>query len=404
MMQTVAGEQREVADLLLFHKDELIVFQVKTRRLPGRLASASKHELGRITARISRAVRQVKTIKRAIDNNGLAEVENLRGIKLPFDGAAKLLTGIVVFDVFDARGLTEGENLSIAGGLDRVREIPVHIFSASDFEIIVRELDTIPDLLMYLRVREQLMQRQILVPSTRELDLLGVFLTRYSAIRDCMDGELHGLAIEEGYWEEIHSHHADAFARRDERRRPSQVVDVLISRLHTLIGYEFAVEIEATEGASLPEDVSRLPGGVEEYQEIACDLNDLCREERIELGGRMYEKAIKAGRDGYGYGLYQPKDKTPILFLSMSGPRHVRLERLRFLTAHAYVLLGVTRILGVATSSSVERTGGEEFALLEHVRFENETEMRTRAAKLFRRMPPIHRDQWGNESEPVLAG
>ena len=74
--RTKSNKLREYSDLLLPFKDHLITFQIKTRQLNDHIDIDNPKHIKRLQKRISHAVTQIKSIKRAIDTKSINEVIN----------------------------------------------------------------------------------------------------------------------------------------------------------------------------------------------------------------------------------------------------------------------------------------------------------------------------------------
>lgn len=247
----ISGQEKEAADLLLPFGNTAICFQIKTRNLPDH--EVSEIEIERINKRIKEAVNQIKTIKRAATNECFDFVRNLRGVKIPFKCTEiTSYVGIVVIDVFDLYGMSNRSHIEILHGIDQVHGIPVHVFLKSDFKILVNELDTIPDLLIYLKTREDLLNEKILCPIVRELDFLGMFLTKWGMIDDCMKGKVNMLVVEDGFWESVNEKHSDEFENRRERKELSRIIDLIIGELYRCIGFSPKFEMAGDSASQAP--------------------------------------------------------------------------------------------------------------------------------------------------------
>lgn len=391
------GGQREAADLLLPFRDTLVTFQVRARVVSGSATKGQPDdvELGRISRRIEKAVQQVKTIRRALDSATITSVENLRGIPLPFNGKKFTATlGVVVVDLVQPSDIPEEERLEIYGGIDKVRDIPVHVFLRRDLEVLLGELDTIPDFLHYLKVRDEVMRKRVLLPITAELDFLAVFQTRHGDIRKCLDGEVTLLGLEHGLWQATRVARAKEFDERDARRRVSRLVDKTIESVHECIGYNVRDDL-----SDVGSPLGNAEGQIEDYLAIAEELGGLRRLQRTDLGELMLRKAKKADADpkGFSYGLYFPGgEQRPILFLSSRLSRADRRRRLFQVACVAYVYLDLKSIVGIASDNYSAKGMSQDFLLLDGVSFDNADELRRMGPTILGAKQAWRRDEWGN--------
>lgn len=398
--RTPGGQLREAADALLPNGDSLIVMQVKTRVIPGSSLSDDGPELGRVLRRVKSAAEQVKTVLRAIDTQSLEEGKTLRGVSIPLSNRAYSdIHGVVVIDVFNSKDASIVDQLEIQNGIVWVRGIPVHIFRASDFRTIAQEQDTLPDLLNYLNVRKKLLARVTEVPLVTELDLFGLFKTRYPVIEECLSSQTNILLIEPGLWEKVHRDFPEMWTERDQRMNPSYLVDRTIEEVHTCIGYDLSSECPPNEvGKS---GVPHGPSTPAEYWEILQRLGLLSRVERAQFGAKMYEKAEAADKKPFAYTMiYRPPDVGPIVYLCSNQSRHQRAERLRQLMKYACAYMGTSHAVGIATQSlsSIERS--HDFCVMEDVFFDDPKEAKRLAQQAFGARRGTSLDEWGKDYAP----
>ncbi len=400
--RTPGGHGRELADALIPFGDTLIAIQVKTRTVQsGKLSDA---ELSRILRRAEKGADQVKTLARAIDSGVLESGATLRGVTVPLGGRKySRIVGIVIVDVFDDNGTSVVDELEFHCALARVRDIPVHIFSACDFRVIAKEQDTVPDLLNYLDTRDQLLARERRMPLLAELDLFAVFKTRYPVIEECLRGGMRMLLVEPGLWGSVRDKFAQAWADRDARITPSYLVDKTIEQLHLCIGYDPAAEY--------PDNVEpghTLPSGgctAAEYWEILQELTRLTRIERAQLGAKMLEKATAADTKDYAFALiYRPPDVGPIVYLCSNESRHSRASRLRTLVKAACAFLQTPKAVGIATQSRSSQWRSHDFCLLDNVSFQDPDRAKKSAEQIFGNKRGTSLDEWGNDYASEMEG
>ena len=393
-----SGSELEAADLLLPFGDTLITFQVKTKSLPVIVDDNAELSMDRIRRRIAEAVEQIKTIKRGLETDAIPHVMNLRDIKLPFVcRSPKKIIGIVVFRAVKGGSLTEDVRVTIYGGLDRVRDISVHIFELNDFEVIARECDTLPDLLTYLETREKFIREGILFPITAELDFLAAYKTRGDVLERCLAGEIKEVSIEAGLWDKFVTEHRNEIIEREKRRRTSKIVDLLIEELHKCIGY--SIDNELANPEELPDVLRPEPASVEQYFKMASELSLLNRAERMELGQRMFDVVERADTSPKGFSFVVFISKSgcaPIAFVSSKGSRaNIRIDLYKIVAA-AYVHFKLSKILGIATQQKSAQGRSHDFMLLEGVTFQNEDDVRKLGELLFTSTKKSACSEWGD--------
>ena len=394
----MSGSELEASDLLLPFGDTLITFQIKTKSLPVIVDDNAKLSLDRIRRRIAEAVEQIKTIRRGLETGAIPHVMNLREIKLPFVcRSPKKIIGIVVFRVVKGGSLNEDVRVTLYGGLDKVRDISVHIFELRDFKVIARECDTLPDFVAYLETREKFIREGILFPITAELDFLAAYKTRGDVLERCLKGEIKEVSIQPGLWNNFVTENREEILERERRKCTSRIVDLLIEEVHKCIGHSIDSELE--EADELPDVLHPKPADVEQYFKIATELSMLSRAERMELGQRMFEVLEKADTSpkGFSFVVFLPRSGcAPIAFVSSRGSRaRVRIDLYK-MAAAAYVHFKLSKILGIATQQKSAPGRSHDFMLLENVAFDNEDDVRKLGELLFRSTIESSGSEWGD--------
>lgn len=393
--------QKEVADLLLPFGDDLVCFQVKSRQVPAENEGLDDKEIGRISRRVDQAIQQVKIIREALGSGLITEVENLRGIALPFPiQEPRRITGIVVLDVRHPDSWTEEDRVVIYGGLDKVHGISVHVFLLDDFDLIARELDTLPDLLHYLRVREDLMLRRAVFPLVAERDFLAVYLTQYGLIEDCLSGKIGGLMVTEGTWDGVVKERAEEFSKRAEKKRASRVFDKLVEEAHRCIGFDPASEGPRVYGtSSTPTTKAASP---QDYVEVVRELSKVHRVDRMVLGEKILEKAKRADTDPKGFSYFASKpantDGTLLVFLASRLDRTKRRDYLWKVSAAAYARFQPKRLVGIAAQNYGASSGSQDYLFIgEGASFDDQEDLLRAASQIFQDPSHHSRDEWGND-------
>jgi hypothetical protein len=229
--------QKEAADILIPFRDALIAFQVKSKE-ERKLSGKSSIDYGRITKKCEAGIDQLKTIKRALGNNRFSSLKTVKGYDIPFDCAAvKKTIGVVILDLIGEERIPPEERTSVWNGFTVKFGIPIHVFMRQDFEAIAKDLDTIPDFLRYLEVREQIRSREKSMLYGEELDFLTLYKTNWPLIEDLLNGKVDSTYLESGLWDSYQKKER-LHKNRSEKNRSSYLVDQMIDYLHTSVGYK----------------------------------------------------------------------------------------------------------------------------------------------------------------------
>lgn len=394
------GNEKEAADFLVPFRNVLIAFQVKSKEEIRSAEQKTEIDFGRIEKKVREAVAQMKTIKRAVEQNRLASVQTIRGFELPFDSTKiKKITGVVLLDLVGEERFPRDQRTKIFHGFTDQFGVPTHIFMREDFEAIAREVDTLPDFLQYLEEREALRKGGQLSPATEELDFLAVSKTRRPIVEDALAGKLHFLHIDGGVWESYQGN-SELLATRKKLNEPSRVVDGMINDFHKAVGFSTEEYLPIGLKPTIPS------GSISSYWHVITELTSMPRLMRREVGAKFLEKMKKADRDGQGYSLILgnislaeakagiPPKKEAILLLSSNLGRKERVDRLDLLCSLAYCYLDLRKITGIATEPYSSAGRSFDCAHMEDVAFDNHQALAEQGKEYFVQPQYMTSQEW----------
>jgi hypothetical protein len=377
-----SGLEKEAADVLVLDDETLLVVQVKGKsiRVPG-----SEVESGRLSKAIDDGIRQVKTLGHAVAAKQLTHVVTRRGVEIPLATQKNpRVVGLVILDITNEDEIPPELRPAILAGFDRVGTTPAHVFLRSTFEILAKELDTLPDFLQYLDTRAKFIERGVLSALTEELDFLALYKTNFPMIQEVLDDKVNLLLISEGTWDEHLKSGAEMRERRALANQPSYLIDGMIEFFHSALS-------ERREG----DEVS--PASVESYFATISELGRLNRIERRVMGEKIKEKLVAAKSKTMAYGLMaDAATRTAMLFISTSKPRAERIIALQNITRAAALHINASRIVGIATEPDGvrERTFDAVVYRDAHESPEDAVKLREMAKTLFGPTKPFSRQEW----------
>jgi len=370
-------QEKEAADILIPFDNELIAFQVKTKT---ELKSASEKndiDFKRINKIIEKAVDQLKTIKRALAKNRITDLKTAKGYTVPFtcDSVRKVI-GVIIIDLLGEEKFPESDRTFIMNGFVVRNDIPTHIFKREEFEAISSELDTLPDFLEYLSIRELLFSNNLFLLPPLELDLLAFYKVDPDKVIGAIKRQIN-LIIEEGSWEHYQTQYADDIRKRNRLNEPSYLIDMIIEWLHSSVGFDLNTEVI--------QRVSRKQQGtIEGYLAIAVELAKISRIQRRLIGERLFKCLIQADNIGHGHSLIiDTNAKRGILVVCSSGTREQRGKELYNLSAMAYCANDLNKLIGIATEPLSVHLRSYDVFMLNGESFENHEELRELAKKVF---------------------
>ncbi|PTL79996.1 hypothetical protein DAT35_31775 [Vitiosangium sp. GDMCC 1.1324] len=235
------------------------------------------------------------------------------------------------------------------------------------------EIDTLPDLIRYLRLRELILSRKNLSPLLNELDFLAVYKTQPEIMDKAKREELDMLLIDEGLWEHYQKENQEEIKHRSQLNANSRLIDRIIEWIHKSIGFDPA-------GTGVPSD-----NGVKSYARLALELSSLNRLQRRMVGDKLLEKLRKADRTGQGYSVVRVSDDFGVLVLASNiKERRERAKWLEILSCVAYCDLELRKLVGIATEPFSEKYRSYDFFLIDKP-FESKiaAALREKARELF---------------------
>lgn len=327
------GDKREAADLLVVFGEEAIAFQVKHRPHPQKEGETKKTYYDRLTRKyVEKGAGQLNTFKRALEESWLTEVKNGRGLTIPINSdLIKRTRGIVVLHLPAEHDLPEDEKTVMYAGVQDASGMLVHAFLSDEFQLMLEELDTLPDFLLYLDFREQLYRAGKVAGATRNLDLLAAYRIHHDLRAVETQSELTHLVVEDGLWEHYLSDYASARRRKYEEDRQSYFIDRLIDER---LAQDFA-GFESTHGT--------------DWIRTVYELARFTRVERRMVAERWMAAAERAIDKGWGYSCITAAHHPNEVVIVYAGPEQARFQTIELLASTAQVHFGVERVVVLAT-------------------------------------------------------
>ena len=374
-----SGYVKEAADLFVIYDETLIAFQIKSKIETKPASLKDKKDFQRIDKRINDALGQFNTTKNVLNRGLLSTLKTVKGYSIDFDSSKiTKIIGIIIINLKGEEEFDKDERTVIAYGFTIMYEMPIHIFKFDEFNIISKEVDTMPDFLNYLNVREKLISNKQLISYKSELDFLALFKTKYDQLEKALEDRNVNIVLLPHLWEESRIQYSDAIKRRDEENQYSYLIDEIINFLHTSVGFTLDDEYD-----------KNGQGSIESYLEIDRELARTPRIVRRQLGKILYEKTIKAIANRIGYSvIYDEINKSGIFLLSYCGTRHERRDLLNKYCILAYCAYDMKKITGICTEPANHIYRSYDAVLYQNVEFEKQEELKLEGLKLFK--PGVH--------------
>lgn len=238
----------------------------------------------------------------------------------------------------------------------------VHVFDELTLEVVMRELDTIYDLVSYLQKKEELLSRPgRMVMATGEEQLVAMYLTNVNKNNkhDFIDiaDDLDLVGFGEGYWEDLVNH--PQYKAKKQADQISYTWDRLIEHF---IKYSGAVPGES-------------PTNVEPALRVLASESRLSRRQLASYLLDAMKKKVKPGHRFTRLGMSEQSPDTAYLFLIFPKPNYAksdeeyRVGRRELLLACCKVAKlrasNARRMVGIATEPLGTPKPTEDLVLLE---------------------------------------
>jgi len=239
-------KEGEAADLLIPFGEILLVIQVKSKSVLKRSSKKTSVDFQRINQTVEEGIEQLKTIKRALAHEWLTELKTVRGYSIPFTCKQfKKLVGIVILDLIGEEVFPEDERTEISKGFLYQSDMPVHIFMRSDFETISSEIDTLPDFIEYLGMREIIYSRESFWFPLHELDFLVLYKTKPEVVLKAIANNTQ-IFIADDLWRHYQDKLSSIIRKRNYLSQPSYLIDIAIDELHKSVGFNLVTDVTST--------------------------------------------------------------------------------------------------------------------------------------------------------------
>ena len=372
------GLEREAADIILFFRKMLFVFQVKSIKYkPG---VPEEILLARCSRRIQKAATQFRSLKEAIERQPKTTVRTSCGTSIEIDFLnLKRIYFLIILDLQAPPNSKIPFQSRIANSCIADMPIPLHGFMREQFEVIAEECDTIADFSIYLDFWEVLHRKKCAVETTDPLDALALLRYRREAAL-AMIGESACEYDYDGLWHKYVKRNPELIYERREKNAPSYIYDKIISRLHTSINYPMRPP------ESIAKNLLRPIGGFQNYWEIIEYLAALNREER-QIAGLMLLRKLKvaATQDMSFGGIVVSRLRLGIVFAASIFDAPTRCE---LLGGIGIAFLATTEpqvdtVIGISMGRIIDENSGVETILIRSATTDIPPHVRDAARGLF---------------------
>jgi len=371
------GKTLELADLIVPFGNTLLTFQVKSKYQLKKVDEKSQVDFQRLSDAIDEGVDQIKTIKRALKNDWLRGIETVKGYTIDVNPAdVERVVGVVILDLIGEESLLLEDRTQLFGSFTERNNLPIHVFLATEFFDISKELDTLADFMDFLLITQELYKGSLITIPPTTMDLLAFHKMYPDDLEKAISSDIN-IILEEGLWEAYQTRHSEAIANRDRLNKPSYLIDGIIDFLHSSVGYNAFPK---------PDQLLEFSGQgtIDGYLALAREIAALSRLERRSLGERLLRclKLAMEREEAFSALVIEPK-KSGYLVYSKSGDRSTRQVRLQTLAAMLYCHLELEKVIAIATEPLSGEGRSYDVLGFSGVRFENHQKLAESAKDFF---------------------
>jgi|CXWL01.1.fsa_nt_gi hypothetical protein len=335
------GQTKEAADILVFFRGTLLVLQVKTKMVSDAEVALTENDLKRATNAVGKAVDQLRAMLEAARDPTFHTFVNARGCELKVAKTEiQKIVAIVVYGLVAPDGQLSTTALRFNQSCFPDDGIPIHLFSMSEFRFLTSVLDTFPDFLLFLDVRNLLHQQNLISAQTLPGYVWALATFEPARLLELMKSKAPSNIAG------LRDRHVESMARLEEAEKPSYFVDWLIEQLYAGLGRNGEVneELVAKTKQLLP------AGSIEAFQRIIPELAKLRRRDRVHLAAGFAEKIERAQKNGMAFrGMKFDAHDEGYFLLAIEGSRKERQAAL-FNLARAFAhKLGLRQVVAIAT-------------------------------------------------------
>jgi hypothetical protein len=330
-----SGQEKEAADVLVVFRNTLLAIQVKTKAVKTPNGQISGVEGARLSRKLEETFRQFRALVEALNSPEFTSFENGRGIRVKFD--KQKITNLVLVIVFEPVSKDHpGRPVVIEAPFLQKAELPVHLFTLSQFSLLLTLADTLPDFLFYLDARWALRWEELVPPDADPIDewafitferkKVGAALKNRSFVNPAGSVSRHKLSIE----------------RLEKKEKLSYFIDHLIEALYGCIGSEVPV---------FPRFVLLAdPNSLGAYQQVIPHLAKLDRSQRRLIVEFVYNRVRACRRKELSFRCFKFSEKSSegFVVLASKGERKLRQVALHNIMRGAALKLGAATLLGLA--------------------------------------------------------
>lgn len=364
----------EISDTVVLFKDNIIGFQVKSKKISG--DKDSEIELSRVKKAISEGISQLGSVHAALRMDKLV-VKNRVGADVHLNSVdIKKILGVVIIELVGDENIKNHYYSNIPAGFTFYKEIPTHTISTIDLKLISSEIDTIPDFLKYLNIRESIHSQNLINGSTRERDFLAYYKIDENSLKNAIKLNTP-VEIPFGFWEHYKKRYATQINERDEANIVSYKIDEIIQIFHKLIGTNKLLQ-------STFKNITE--NSIEDYFSAITELASFDRVTRRNQALKLVEVMKKADIQPHGSYTLSLNDKIGFVILASSKSRAEREKFLVQLCSAAYCRFNLKKVIGISTDQVSASSYFYELITIENQQPDNHHELVMLGSRYFGRI------------------
>ena len=273
---TEAGKKNELTDLLILAGDTIITIQSKSIDIE--TSEADEIHLKRVQNKYEKAKKQLNRTLNAANRDVEVTLKTITGVEFKIQWALiKKKIGIVTINVNDEMYEDTDLRYQLPLKHETHRDIDVHAFILRDLYVLLAEITTYGDFLIFLNDRKEILKKTA-QEYINELDFLALWSSNYDQIEEIKQNDTIQIIVQPGIWEEYRKTKHSEIQNRDKKKFRKTIIELMINEFSSHLDYYFEQNPKEKELA------------VESMLTIVGELSKLTRTQRIIIDKTFREK------------------------------------------------------------------------------------------------------------------
>lgn len=350
----IGGQEKEAADILVVFGETMLAIQVKSKMLNFSNQQILPIEQNRISKTLEKAMHQFRALMEAWGNKDFNSFVNGRGMEMPFDkGKIKEVILIVVFALFPKGEVPSQSNYRFSATCYSECSIATHLFTLDQFSLLLKLLDTLPDFLLFLRVRHLLHHEKLIPANSDPLDEWALITFEIGLLKNILESKRHADISS------LFQRHFGSIEELERVERPSYFVDQLIEELYGNIGAKIEIGTKFK--------MLELPNSSSAYNRLVPHLAGLNREKRSRLTEFIINRVAKCENQKISFRCFKFSEESDTAYVILVLKRNRKSRRLALsnIMKAAALRLKAKTVIGITISPNWPKNSACDISLMD---------------------------------------